>query len=423
MASIKQRKNSWLITVSNGYDNQGKKITKTKTVKKPVDMTDKKWEKELQKLALEFEREVEKGLSLDNNIKLADFVEKWLSEYAAHNLEERTLASYKAELNGKILPCLGHIKLSKLRPDQILSFLNNLLEDGCRLDGKPGPYSNRIIKYQHQILSSILQTAVYWQIIEDNPCRRVKVPKHNNAPQQVKHFDEEQTILLLEAIKDEDLKYQVVVNLALFGGLRKGELLGLQWPDLNLEEGTIRISRANSYLKELGTFTKAPKTKSSIRTISIPSNVVKLLREYKVWQNQEKLGLGDAWDEDWDKNKWILCQWNGKPMNYDSPNQWLTKFIKRYNDKIQENPKIKKEDKHKYLLPVLSLHKLRHTSATLLVSERVDIRTVANRLGHAQSSTTLNFYSHALRASDTRAASTLEGLLDKNKEVAEVKKA
>ncbi|MDQ4680258.1 tyrosine-type recombinase/integrase, partial [Stenotrophomonas maltophilia group sp. RNC7] len=103
-------------------------------------------------------------------------------------------------------------------------------------------------------------------------------------------------------------------------------------------------------------------------------------------------------------------------------NQWLTKFLKRYNNAINSEPNINKEDKEKYILPVLSLHKLRHTSATLLISEKVDIRTVAGRLGHAQTSTTLNFYSHALRASDIKAASTLEDLLNRKPDTG-IKKA
>lgn len=135
-------------------------------MKKPHDITPKRWEKELEKIALEFEIEVEKGLFLDSNTTLADFTERWLVEYAEKQLELPTIESYKYELESKILPALGHVKLDKLTPVQILSFLNNLLEDGVRLDGKTGPYSDRTVKYQLQILSSILQNCC---LLASNP--------------------------------------------------------------------------------------------------------------------------------------------------------------------------------------------------------------------------------------------------------------
>ena len=171
MASIVKRNNSYRVTVSNGYDINGKKIVRTKTFNKPDDMTDKKWEKEIQILALEFEREVENGLNINSNSTLKEYIEKWFKEYADKQLQPTTLESYHYWLDIIILPALGQIKLNKLTPMKILSLLNNLTEDGIRKDGKPGGYSNRIIKYQWQILSSALQQAVYWQILPENPVK------------------------------------------------------------------------------------------------------------------------------------------------------------------------------------------------------------------------------------------------------------
>ncbi|MCR4430651.1 MAG: site-specific integrase [Tepidanaerobacteraceae bacterium] len=414
MASIKKRgQNSWLVTVSNGYDSAGRKIIKTKTFKKPPEMTDKQWEKELPKLALEFERQVEKGTVLDGNVTLKEFVDRWMKEYAEKQLEPKTLESYKYELDSKIIPALGHVRLDKLTPVHILSFLNNLLEDGVRQDGKQIPYSNRVIKYQHQILSSILQTAVYWQTLESNPCSRVKCPKRDVVDNKQKFFDENQAAIFLEAVKDEPLKWQVMVNLALLAGLRKGELLALTWNDINLEEGWLTVNKAISATKELGTFVKSPKTESSVRTLAMPKTLVALLKKYKAWQNEQKLKCGNLWDKNWETTPWLFTTWNGKVMNYYSPHGWFRKFIRRYNEKVRNDESIPENEKSSYLLPEISFHGLRHTSATLLIGEKVDIRTVSARLGHNQVSTTLNIYAHSLKAADRKAADSLENLLTK----------
>lgn len=420
MASIVKRNNSYRVTVSNGYDINGKKIVRTKTFNKPDDMTDKKWEKEIQILALEFEREVENGLNINSNSTLKEYIEKWFKEYADKQLQPTTLESYHYWLDIIILPALGHIKLNKLTPMKILSLLNNLTEDGIRKDGKPGGYSNRIIKYQWQILSSALQQAVYWQIMPENPCKRVKVPKNINkdneksADVKVKYYDENQTILLLDSIKTEHIKYQIGVNIVIFCGLRVGELLGLTWNDIDFENKTLTINKSRSHTKEKGMFTKYPKNKSSIRTINIPDILVTLLQEYKVNQNSEKVICGDLWSEEWNKTPWLMTQWNGEGMYISTLTDWLLKFLKRNNKGIDSDTSKAEAEKAKYYLPVISFHKLRHTSATLLIGQNTDIRTVSARLGHAQTSTTMNIYVHGLNSLDVKAANSLEDLLIKD---------
>lgn len=393
MASIRKRGDSYQVTVSNGYDSKGKKITKSKTFKKPDNMTPKKWEKELNRLALEFEKEIQNGTYIDSNITLEKYSVKWLDEYAKHNLQPKTILSYKDELNNKILPALGHITLEKLTPVRILSFLNNLMEDGIRKDGRPGGYSDRTIKYQWQILSSLLQQAVYWQILPDNPCKRVKVPKNTNksnkvySNEKVKYFNQEQILTLSEIVKYEPLKYQVAYNIALFCGLRMGEILGLTWNDIDFKNNTLSVNKSRSYIPKKGMITKEPKAKSSIRVVSMPNMLVKLLREYKLWQNGEKAKCGDLWALEWDSFPWLLTKWNGEGMHYDVLSKWLKKLITRYNKNIENDDSIPEEEKENYILPVLSFHKLRHTSATLLIGENTDVRTVSHRLGHSQTST------------------------------------
>jgi len=410
MASVEKRgENSYRITVSTGYDSKGKKIRKNKSVTLDPKLTPKQIEKELNRLTVEFERQVETGQALDGNVTLQNFVNRWLEEYASKQLQPKTLVSYKAELSAKILPVLGHLHMDKIQPVHLLSFYNNLLEDGVRVDGKPGAYSNRTIKYQHQILSSIFQTAVYWQVLQSNPCERVKPPRKDTINEKVKYFNENQTIIFLEAVEQEPIKYQIIANIAIYCGLREGELLALTWNDIDYEQGTLRISKANQYLPGVGTFTKSPKNGSSARTISIPETVINLLNRYKLWQNGKRAKCGDQWQD----NNLILTQWDGKPMGCSTPYSWFQKSIKKHNVIVMNDNAIPKESKDKYILPLISFHALRHTSATLLIAGKADIRTVSARLGHSQTSTTLNIYAHALKTADEKASDTLEGMLNK----------
>lgn len=444
MVNIREKNNySYEVTVSLGYDSNGKKLRKTKTFKKPNDMTPKKWEKEIERVALEYETEVLKGLYLESDITLKEYKDKWLKDYAENTLEQTTLDSYKLELDTKIIPALGHIKLNKLMPMQILSFLNNLMEDGVRLDGRPGPYSDRTIKYQWQILSSMLQQAVYWQIIPDNPCTRIRPPKNKKEVKDlnkdgIKFYDENQTMLLLDLINNEvanhqinlkryeqgslawdnlnhgnPLKYKVAIYIAIFCGLRNGELLGLTWNDIDLNNKTLTVNKARAQTKEDGMITKLPKNESSIRTISVHDTLIELFKEYKLEQESEREKCGNLWDKEWNDNPWLLTQWNGKGMHYKTLTHWLRRTIKDYNERIMNDKDIPDKLKGDYLLPVISIHKLRHTSATLLIGQNTDIKTVSARLGHAQTTTTMNIYVHGLKSIDRKASDTLEGLLDK----------
>lgn len=418
MASIEQRGDTYRVKVSKGYNIKGKKLFEQKTFKRPENLTNIQWKKELDRLAYKFEDEVQNGTYMSGSTTLDVFVKRWMKEYATKQLQPKTLNSYNYELDHRILPALGHLQLGKIQPMQLLSFYNNLLEDGIRLDGKPGSYSNRTVKLQHQILSSALQKAVNWGVIPSNPCKRMDAPPRKDAVvEKVKFFNEIQAFLFLEGIKKEELKFQVAANIALYGGLRRGELLGLTWDDVDWEEGTISINKANCYVSaELGTFTKKPKNPNSVREISLPETVMSILKSYKLWQSEHKLKIGDQWKPEWEKNKFILTQWNGLPMGYNSPYRWFIRFIKRYNTGIQEDDNIPEKDKAKHLLPEISFHGLRHTSATLLIAGKMDIKTVSARLGHAQASTTLNIYSHSLKSSDRKASDTLENLFNKNKD-------
>lgn len=423
MASIRKiNDDTYEVSVYLGKDSQETQIRKYKRISRPAGMSQSRWEKEAKKQADEYEKELKKYFNIDADILFKDFVTKWLEEYAEMNLEATTVDLYKRELKNKILPKLGNVKLGELTPIHVLTFLNSLLKDGCRFDGRPGSYSDRTIKNNYVIISSIMQQAVYWQLVTDNPCNKIKPPKNKKSikgysDDSIQFYDEEQTVRLLQLINRQPLKFQAAIYIALFCGLRNGEILGLTWDDIDFNNMTLSVNKVRAWTEAEGMITKAPKTRSSIRTISVPDTVLKVLAEYKKDQEKEIEILGNLWDDEWFDTPWLFTQHEGKGMYLQTISKWFKKTVSDHNEAVMKDPDIKPDDKIKHLLPVLSIHKLRHTSATLLISKNTDVRTVSARLGHAQTSTTMDIYVHGLKTMDRTASNALEELLikDKNK--------
>jgi integrase len=247
--------------------------------------------------------------------------------------------------------------------------------------------SAKTVLEHHRLLHSMLQQAMYWQMIPYNPASRVRPPKARKPA--ISFYDDIQTITLIKALEGEELKFRVIILLTIFTGLRRGEVLGLEWQDIDFKNPSISVRQASQYVASIGIYTKDPKNETSIRKISIPDSIIKLLKEYQRKQLEQRLRCGDKWIS----TSRLFTQWNGKPMHPDTVTDWFRKFI------------IKKK------LPYITFHGLRHTHATLLIAQGLDVRTVSNRLGHAQTSTTLNIYAHSFARMDKEASEKLDNLL------------
>ena len=428
MASIRERNGSYQITVSTGRDIYGKKLRETTTFTPDPGLTPKKRQKAVEEFAREFEARVQNGLVLDGRkITLKEFVDRWFEEYAAQKLQPGTIEKYRAELYDKVLPVLGHLRLSELRPQNLNAFFVSLTKDGARRDGKPGGYSKGSITKTRNVFSSVLRTAEAWELIERNPLDKVKLQAEATAD-KLKFFTPEQAATFLayieqpytvktkghsrtddtgvayavgdyESQKEIPEQLRVLFNLAIFGGLRKGELLALEWSDIDFENDTVSISKAVSVVAGQQT-TKAPKTKNSRRVVSIPSFLTQRLRGLRASQIKYRFSLGDYWQG----ANWVFIQTNGKQMSYSTPYSAFRDALDRYN----EGKPVAGQ------LPLIPFHGLRHTSATLLIASKQDVRTVSSRLGHAQASTTMNIYAHALQETDRKAVNALENMLVKH---------
>lgn len=428
MASIEERNGSFRIVVSRGIDIYGKRIKETTTFTPDPQLSPAKQRKAVEEFAREFEAKIRNGAATDGRkITLKEFVEQWLEEYATERLQPGTVEKYRAELENKVLPSLGHLKLTELRPRNLTSFFAKMAKDGARKDGKPGGYSKGSITKTKNVLSSVLRTAVEWELIDSNPIDKVRT-QAENAAEKIKFFAPEQASLFLAYIeepytvkikghkrtddtgkpysvgdyqtkKEIPEQIRILFNLAIYGGLRKGELLALEWNDFDFEKNTVSISKSVTVVagKQL---TKAPKTKTSFRTVAIPAFLTQRIKELKRERTRYRLSVGDYWQGE----NWVFIQDNGKQMNYSTPYQAFHDAITRYNE----------GKKPEQRLPMIPLHGLRHTSATLLIASHQDIRTVSSRLGHAQASTTMNIYAHALQEADKNASDALEKMLIKH---------
>ena len=425
MASIKERNGSYQITVSCGRDIYGKKLIETITYTPDPGLTPKKRQKAVEEFARKFEEDIKNGVALDGRkITLKEFVDRWLSEYASQKLQPGTVEKYRAELDKKVLPVIGHLKLSELRPALLNSLFVAMTKDGARKDGKAGGYSRGTIKKTQDVLSGVLRTATDWEIIEKNPMDKVRTVGEY-AADKVEFFTLEQATEFLsyiefpykiktkghrrtddtgkeyvvddyESTREVTEQLRVLFNLAIYSGLRKGELLALEWSDIDFEKDEVTVSKAVSVV-EGKQITKEPKTKTSRRVVTIPHFLTRRIKALQLERMRYRLSLGDYWQG----ANWLFIQENGKQMSYYTPYAAFQDIIARYNTDRPEEEQ----------LPAIPFHGLRHTSATLLIAGQQDLRTVSSRLGHAQASTTMNIYAHAIKENDRKAANALESML------------
>jgi integrase len=383
---------SYQIVVSKGFIN-GKRNVKKRT----VHATSKK---ELETQYAKFLTEVESGDFIEpSKVTFSEFVERWKRDYAKFALKEKTYSSYINELDTRILKAIGHIPMGKLNANHLLEFFRMLQEEGARRDGQPGGLSQTTVKYYRRIISSILQCATEWKVIKENPTPKLKFAK---APKKERpFFDEPDFFRLLECLENEDFKYRMIIFLDITTGLRRGEVMGLEWKDIDFEKGTINIVRQSLYTKVKGIYTDDLKTSHSDRVIQAPPSLLAMLKQYKAWQNEQRLKVADIW-VDSDR---LFTKWNGEPMHPDTISKWFPNFRRKYN------------------LPEVTFHGLRHTAATVLVNSGLDFRSVGSYLGHADGTMVAKLYGHSFRSAKVEAANMMERFLNKNNKTSQTEQS
>ncbi|MFV0518494.1 MAG: tyrosine-type recombinase/integrase [Aminipila sp.] len=391
-------------------------------------------------------------MSLDGTTRFEDYAAKWLE---TAELAPATRTRYEALLV-RINAAIGHIKLEKLQGHHLEEFYQNLREAGVKEKGRwavstgldalmterkltrdrvsklagiapstvgvarkgdrisiekaqqiadalelsieeifqvcesTSGLSDKTILHHHRLISAILSKAKRERIIPFNVAT-----EHATAPKirkkEANHLNDEQAQQFVQLLfSEEDIRIKTALLVSIFSGVRRGELCGLSWGDIDYKNSQIHIRRASQYQPGKGVVEVPTKNDSSQRSIGLPNEVFNILREYRKWWTEQRFKNGSKWQG---KQSRLFIQENGSPINPDTINFWLNQFTEK-NGLQHTNP-----------------HALRHTFATLQIASGVDVRTLQARTGHAQASTLLNTYSHALKSAEEAATKVLEDTL------------
>ena len=213
------------------------------------------------------------------------------------------------------------------------------------------------------------------------------MPKGEGKEKKI--YTQEEMQRLLAILQDKPLRYRVFFYLLAYSGFRRGEMLGLEWKDINWENSLISVQRTSNYVSKIGNYTDETKTKKSQRTLKLPVQIMSLLRELKDEQTSDALTFGDKWVE----TDRLFTRWNGEPMANHAPYNWLRNLCKKEG------------------LPFYGIHSFRHFTASTMISAGLDVTTVSGALGHSNSSTTLNIYSHAFETAQAKVCDAMSNAL------------
>ncbi len=447
---------TYRISVSGGFDTQGKRIRHRMTWKPTPGMTVRQEEKAVQRAAADFERSIEQGYALDNRQTFADYAVYVLDLKERTGAKARTLDRYR-ELLVRINQAIGHIKLADLRPQHLNSFYKNLAEPGIRTGGgsatakidlaawlKKHKITRTAIAEKAGISASTVGTAAKGAPIREekaaaiaqamgkkvdevftveknmDPLADKTILEHHRlistilshaekemlvpysaaakaSPPRAKkkdpnYFQPETVSAILEALESEPLKWRLITHLLIVTGCRRGEIMGLRWEKVDFENNRVKIDQALVSSKSKGVFEESTKTNDT-RYLTLPEETMDLMKQYKREQLRIQIANGDRWLH----TGYVFTTDNGDHMNPDSITGWLHDFSRRHN------------------LPHINPHAFRHTVASVLLANGTDIVTVSKQLGHSSITTTESFYSHVIEENKAKAAECIADVLIRKK--------
>lgn len=322
---------------------------------------------------------------LPRKVTVGQFLEYWLKTYCVPNLRPRTTEGYRDIVCSHLIPNLGQIHLAELTPDRIQELYSRLLKEGRR-QGE-GSLSPRTIGIYHQCLHRALAIAVEWELLLRNPADKVHPPQ---SYREIVPLDATGARKALEATKGT--AYYVATFLAIYTAMRRSEVLGLQWRDIDLTVGQIEVRRTLHMTSDRKIDIQPPKSKKGRRPISLTPATVAMLKEHYEDQRRIRAELGTTLQPE----DWVICDPDGSPL--------LPERVTRAWIRLRNKLGIKQR-----------WHDLRHTHATGLLEQKTSPKIVQERLGHASIKTTMDTYSHIMPTIQEGAAQSFDDWMDSNK--------
>ena len=363
----------WEARISDGYTAKGKQHWKTHSSKKQSDVI--KW-------LNDYKANRERFCS-NTAIKytMKEWLDIWYDTYVKNNVKVSTRESYEGIIKNHLVPYIGHIKLLELKKVEIEKMYDELLKNG----GKKKKLSVKTIRNIHLVLHKALQEAVQREYIGKNPASIANVPtlkSQNTKKKEIEIYTKSEQEELIKVFRTDSV-YGIVAICALYTGMRKGELLGLQWDDINFENKTINVNKQLRRIKNYEDYetqkTKLSleyntKTSNSTRRISMMPCLVELLSEHRENQQKYKKIFGKSYN----KLDMVFCKENGTPLDPDT-------VLSKYHKLVA-----------KAGIKVCSFHALRHTFASRALESKMPAKVVSKILGHSSVEFTLDTYTHVL---------------------------
>ena len=370
--NIRKRKDGrWEGRYTAGYDQTGKRIIKNVLGKTQTEV------KEKLKAAISESQRLD--VSKAGTYTVSSWVRTWYEVYAEPRIRPNTKSYYTNYIENHIIPGIGSIPLDKLTTIQIQRFYKHLL-DGGRVDRieakkKPKGLAPKTVRNIHQMIGSAYNLAMEQRLVTKNPTQGCALPKVEHK--EMKTLTADQLSAFFQEARDSGVYELYYLDLAT--GLRRGELLGLKWTDIDLDRGVLKIQRAIS--RQNGKVVEAPlKTKNAYRTLPLSADAIDVLM-----QQRRKTG----------NSEWVFPSPTGGPMSPDSVLHMLQRVLKRAG------------------LPRIRFHDLRHTFATMALQNGVDVKTVSSMLGHYSAGFTLDTYAHVTTDAQLKAAQTMGNILSR----------
>lgn len=367
-------KNKYKVTVELGYDVLGNRRRKTEIVNGTLTEARMK-EAELRNKYYHIG-----NVANVSDITLEQYSELFLKRYCQNNMSLVTISGYQDSLK-RIIPIIGKEKLNKITP-LMLDNMYGQLKTGV---------TNRTLGYHtmyafYKLMNVMFNQAIKWEILDKNP--NLKATKPKKEKKERRYYDLEQVSKLLSCLENESIKYKTIITLALDSGARRSEICALRWNDIDFNTNMLRIDNSLKVVKGV-LDERETKTLSSKREIMLSNATMKVLREYKEWQDNYIKEMG----KNWKGTDRVFTSKEGKYMHPDTCDKIITKIVKKYN------------------LPPITFHGLRHTSASILIHKGINPKAVSQRLGHSSTDVTMEIYSHTFDITKKESANAFDEIL------------